>query len=303
MDINEKQQTAESIKALIKARWFFAATVFVQGLIISLFFSSVPLAPKWQLSLLLIASYLYNFIYWLYVKQPPEKMTEFGIKLVKACQVPLDFLAISTLLYLSGTIDKQIVVWYFVVLMSGISLHRKKGIILTAILCSFLYSGLAILEYYGLMTTSPGTTDFISIYGNFWFLMRRLIGFNSYVIAAAFFVWFLGDLFRRRERRLVDQKNDLVKKTNLLMIQTKELTQAKGQVEGALTRSDIARRAATQSIDEAEKSNLELKKKIDELEKFYKITVGREVRMVELKSQIKDLKDTIKKLEEELSGR
>jgi len=52
-----------------------------------------------------------------------------------------------------------------------------------------------------------------------------------------------------------------------------------------------------------EKANTELQKKIDELEKFYKITVGREVRMVELKSQIKDLKDTIKKLDEELSGR
>jgi len=70
-----------------------------------------------------------------------------------------------------------------------------------------------------------------------------------------------------------------------------------------LVTSDTARRAATQARNEMEKANLELKKKIDELEKFYKITVGREVRMVELKSQIKDLKDTIKKLDEELSGR
>ncbi len=52
-----------------------------------------------------------------------------------------------------------------------------------------------------------------------------------------------------------------------------------------------------------EKANLELKKKIDELEKFYNVTVGREVKMAELKSEIKQLKENIKRLEEKLIER
>ena len=44
----------------------------------------------------------------------------------------------------------------------------------------------------------------------------------------------------------------------------------------------------------------EVKKRKDELEKFYHLTVGRELKMVKLKEEIKDLKEQIKILEKKL---
>jgi len=118
-----------------------------------------------------------------------------------------------------------------------------------------------------------------------------------YIFGAAFYAGYLSGLFKRREKKLISQKKELEEKTNLLTLQTRELTQTKDQLEGALTRSDIARKAATQARDEMEKANIELKKKMEELEKFYNVTIGREVRMAELKEKIKELEGKLKKLE------
>jgi len=301
MDLFEKQQTIEAIRAVIKARWFFASTVFAQGLLVKFLAIGVPLATTFQLSLILVGSYFYNFGYWLYLRRPPEKISSFWLKTIKVLQIALDQLAVSAILFFSGTVDKQVIVMYFISLMIGISLYGKKGIILSALGCSFLYSGLVILEYYGLLSSVQGVKFFTSVLGDFELVKLRIIGFNAYVISAAFFAWFISNLFRTREKRLQDKTTQAVKQSQILLTQTQELTQSKDQIQGALVISDIAGRAAAQSRDEAEKANTELQKKIDELEKFYKITVGREVRMVELKSEIKDLRQTIKNLEGEIS--
>jgi len=48
-----------------------------------------------------------------------------------------------------------------------------------------------------------------------------------------------------------------------------------------------------QRTQELEKSYFEIKKRKDELEEFYNITVGRELKMVELKKEIKELKEKL----------
>jgi len=301
MDISEKKQLADSIKAIIKSRWFFAATVFVQGIIIKQFFPGVPLAPTWQLVIILVISYLYNISFWLYTSRPAEKITDWGIKIVKNLQLPSDALAVSAILYFSGTIDKLVVVWYFVILMIGIAIYGKKGIIWSSFVCSFLYSTLAIMEYYGFLKTPSGAVDFMSIKGNLIFAGRRLVGFNSYMVAAGFFAWFLGDLFRTREKGLINQRNELSKKTELLTLQTQELTKTKDYLHEALTKSDAARIETEKTKDQLQKSNLELQAKIKELEKYGQVTTGRELKMMELKEEIKKLQDTVGDMQEQLN--
>ena len=299
MDVPEKQQIIESIKAITKARWFFASTVFIQGIIVKYFFPGVPLARTWQLVGILVISYIYNLSFSLYVHRPAEKITDWGIKIIKNLQLPLDALAVSAILYFSGTIDKLVVVWYFVVIMIGIAIYGKKGIIWSTFICSALYSGLAIMEYYGFLNTPSGAIDFVSIKGNLTVTEGRIIGFNTYMIAAGFFAWFLGDLFRRREKRLVGQRNELSQKTEQLTHQTQELTKTRDYLHEALSKSDKARAEVEKTKEELQKTNLELKAKIVELEKYGEVTTGRELRMVELKEKMKSMEHEI----DELKGR
>ncbi|HDM67115.1 MAG TPA: PAS domain S-box protein, partial [Thermoplasmatales archaeon] len=52
-------------------------------------------------------------------------------------------------------------------------------------------------------------------------------------------------------------------------------------------------------ITDRKQMEKKLKEKIDELERYKKLTVGRELRMIELKQRIKELEEEIRKLQEE----
>lgn len=303
MDIFEKQETIEAIKVTVKARWIYASIIFLQGIVIKYGFPEIPLAGTTTLSLILASAFFFNFGYWLYIRRPPEKMSTWGLQTVKALQVIMDSIWVSAILFFSGTIGKMVIVAYFIAIMNGASLYKTRGMILSTLFLQFLFTILAVSQYYGVMKTEVPVKEIFS----YPFstkdknsLIFLLVSFYSYSSGAALFGGYLAGLFRRREGRLKKQKNELTKKTNILALQTQELIQAKGELQSALTKSDVARKAASLARDEMEKANLELNEKIDELEKFYKVTVGREVRMAELKSQISELKATIKKLEREL---
>ncbi len=85
MDIFEKQQAVEAIKIVIKARWFVTSNLFLQGIIIKLAFKSgTPIANISVLIFILLGSFGYDFIYWLYLRRRPDKISGFGLQTVKA---------------------------------------------------------------------------------------------------------------------------------------------------------------------------------------------------------------------------
>lgn len=300
MDVLEKQQTIEAISTVVKARWFYISTILLTGFVVKLFFSGVPLLSIFNFSLIALAGLSYNFVYWLYIRRPPQKISDWGLKIVKISQVIGDQLAISVILYFSGTANKAMVVFYLVTVMIASSLYGKKGIIFSTIFSMLIFSVTAFLEYFGLMpslspeafTQAPGKP----LAGNSGITKAFIVSFNLYLIAAAFVAGYIASLFRRREKRLVDQKNDLTQKSDLLIQQTEELSRTKDWLHEALTKSDKSRTELSKIKDDLEKSNSELKAKIEELEKYGQVTTGRELKMAELKEKIKALEIRVKEL-------
>jgi len=298
MDIFEKQQTIEALKTIIKARWFYTSIILLQATTLKLIFPNTPLPNDFLMSMIFVAVLVLNFGYWAYLRMKPENVNSLILKIIKFCQVSGDQLAMAAIIYFSGTANKQIAMMYIVTIMVASVLYKAKGVALWTLIAMLLYTGLVFLEYLGLLPKLPpeaaSQTAFKFLKGETNLTKMLLIGFNTYIMAAALYAVYLANIFRKREKRLRNKTDEVIKKSEVLNLQTQELTQSKDQLQDALVISDVARRAATQARDEAEKANLELKKKIDELEKFYKITVGREVRMAELKSEMKELKKKIK---------
>ena len=117
------------------------------------------------------------------------------------------------------------------------------------------------------------------------------------------FAIFLGDLFKKREKRLADQRDDLIKKSGLLTVQTQELTKTKDYLHEALTKSDKARTELEHTKAQLEKTNAELKAKLDEVEKYGQVTTGRELKMAELKEKIKSMEERIRELEQQITDK
>lgn len=89
---------------------------------------------------------------------------------------------------------------------------------------------------------------------------------------------------------------------------TKELEKARTALEVAKNVLEIRVRARTQELAElaqtletqVQERTKELQKKMEELEKFNKLAIGRELKMIELKKEIQKLKQDIKRLQAKL---
>ncbi|OGZ33592.1 MAG: hypothetical protein A2Y98_01510 [Candidatus Portnoybacteria bacterium RBG_19FT_COMBO_36_7] len=304
MDNFEKQQTIEAVKMVIKARWFYVLTIVLQGAVIKIWFPSVPLPTSFLIFLVVIIVFLINFGFWVYLRRSPEKINNFTLEVIKFSQVPLEQFGLAAILYFSGTANKMLLMMYIIPIMVGSALYRIKGIILSAFSTMILYSGLVFLEYLGLMpylSPEAAVQSTGKVLRGEWYLVKgHIIGFNLYIIGASFYAAYLANLFKRREKNLVLQKNDLAQKTQALMIQAEELEKTKNYLHEALVKSDKARADLEQIKSEIEKANSELKIKINELEKYSQVTTGRELKMIELKEEIKNLKETIGNLKSQL---
>ena len=87
-----------------------------------------------------------------------------------------------------------------------------------------------------------------------------------------------------------------------------ELLQKRREAEEAKSVLEIKVKARTKELEELTKSldqkvkerTKELQERINELEKFHKLTIGRELRMVELKKEIEKKEEEIERLKEQL---
>jgi len=308
MDTFEKQQRIESINGIIKVRWFIAIIIVGLGFVLKIKyfgwasgFQGDTISGYLKMVAFGSIAFGYNLVFWLIMKRlarkPVEKINDKTLSIVSVLQIIPDQIMFTLVYYNTGTVDSMSFVFYFISVLLASSLYKTKGIILTGLLSGFFYTMLLIVEYQGIIPHF-NTYQGVTLFGSPYVTKGKIVTFICYIGIMTFVAAFLSNLIRRREKNLREQRDKLYEQTHVLAVQTNELAQAQGQLQGALSRSDIAGRAATQARDEMEKANTELQKKIDELEKFYKITVGREVRMVELKGKIKELEKKIKGKEE-----
>ncbi|PIQ75407.1 MAG: hypothetical protein COV84_01355 [Candidatus Portnoybacteria bacterium CG11_big_fil_rev_8_21_14_0_20_40_15] len=305
MDIFEKQQTIEAIKTIVKARWFYASVVLLQGIILKLLFPSTPLPNDFLIPLIFVSVLVLNFGYWAYLRIKPENINSLTLKFIKFFQVSLDQLAIAAIIYFSGTANKQIIMMYIVTIMIASVLYKAKGVILWTFFAMLLYTGLVFLEYFGLLPElapeAASQTAFKFLKGETNFTKMLLIGFNTYMIAVALYAVYLVNIFRNREKKLRGKTDEAIKKSELLTLQTQELSKTKDYLHEALTKSDAARVEIEKTKAELEKANLELQAKVRELEKYGQVTTGRELKMIELKEEIKNLRETVENLKDQLA--
>jgi len=109
-----------------------------------------------------------------------------------------------------------------------------------------------------------------------------------------------GNLDYRVNIRAGDEIEQLGREFNRM---AERLKQSKGALEESKTALEIKIEARTKELQElaaglegkVKERTKELQLKIDELEKFQRLTIGREVAMVELKKEIKKIKEELKK--------
>jgi len=318
MDAFERQQKIESINGIIKIRWFIVAIIVGLGFVLkakyfgwATGFEGNSLSAYLKLGAFGSIAFGYNFVFWLFMRRlgrkPLEKISDRALSTMSILQIVPDQLMFTLVYYTTGTVDGMSFVFYFISVFLASSIYKSRGIILTGLLAGFLYTGLLIVEYQGLIP-HLNTYQGVTLFGSPYVTRGKIISFIFYIGVMTFAAAFLSNLIRNREKKLRQQRDQLSGQTQLLTVQTQELTKAKDYLHEALTKSDKsrmesekARAEANSAKEDLEKANLELQAKLREVEKYGQVTTGRELKMIELKEKIKNMETRMKELEQQIN--
>ena len=176
-------------------------------------------------------------------------------------------------------------------------------------LFSFVFISLVLFWEY----TGIGASH-LNIYGFFYqkpyYAMSFLaLSFLYFLIHDAnnLFIWrelkYKSKTLEERTKELEILKEQLDEKVKERTI---ELEKAKSELEESKTVLEIKVKARTRELEEltetldekVKERTVELQKRVNELERFHKVTVGRELKMIELKKELKKIKE-----EEKIKGR
>ena len=185
----------------------------------------------------------------------------------------IELFLISLIVYNSGGIEFTGGIFFlFIVIYGNIVLPKKEGFALSTIVVAF-YLFLVISEYFGLISFKEFFPMENNLYRNSVYLIIVIFSsiFTFYVVG--FIISSLTELLKKKNLKL-EEENDI------LMIKVKARTK------------ELEELANNQKNIIKEKTR-ELKDKVKELEKFNKLAVGRELRMVELKKENENLKKQI----------
>jgi len=309
MDTFEKQQRIESINGIIKIRWFIVSIIIGLGLALKakyfgvgwgIGFGADILSAYLKIGIFGAIVFGYNFIFWFFMRRlgrrPLEKISDRSLNIMSAMQIIPDQLIFAVDFYFTGTVDTMAFMFYFLSLFFAGSLYKTRGIVLTGIAAGFLFTFICVVEFKGLIPHFP-TYQSVTFFGDLYILRAKIFSFLSYIGIVTLTAVFLSNLIRNREQKLRQERDKVTEQSQVLTVQTQELTRTKDYLHEALTKSDAARVEIEKTKDQLQKANLELTAKIRELEKYGQVTTGRELKMMELKGQIKTLEKRIEELE------
>ncbi len=234
-----------------------------------------------QVSILLFIWFSLYFLFWRHLLESRKTIDE--IYNLYSCYNAVDFLLLTFIVHYLGSSGWIGIVFYLITLvLSGLLLPKKRTMIL-AVIASLSYTCLLVLEFFGIVAHNPlfrGT----DLHHSFSFLMTNVIITTAIFYFLADSVGVFSEMLRKRQKQLLMEKQKVVKAY-------KKIEDSKKVLEVRVKARTKELKELTEKQEDLIKSRTrELTQKVKELQSFQKIAVGRELKMVELKKKIKELK-------------
>jgi hypothetical protein len=289
---NGKTEMADLLKAVIyvdkRALLFLFVAVFLMLVVTLGFKIAVPSGIIFAFLTLVLTIFFANLFLYGHLPVKPRTFDEFENSLVGFYFVHL---LVYTIIvhYLGGVEWIGVIIYFFLIVEASIILSRKKALIVT-LGATIFYTSLLFLEYFGILphhrffVFAPNPHQNL-LYLFLTILTAALIGFHycSYLIGT------FSGMFRRISDDLRKERKELIKAK-------KELEESKAILEIKVRARTKELEELTQSLEEQVRERTkELQEKLEELERFQRLAVGRELKMIELKKEIKRLKEELQK--------
>lgn len=243
-----------------------------------------------------ISAYVFEFL----VKK--QKTSSGASNLYLGYSAIIELGLLSIIVFNSGGMEWVGAIFYlFTIIYSNIILSKPKGLVVS-LAAIIWYGGLVSLQCLGLIPFRPYFDLGVSLYRSPNYFLTTLLFVILTFLLAGLATGIFTDLLRKKTRELAEARAFLEKTKADLEIRvenrTKELKElAKSLDEQVQQRTKELQELTNSLKQQVEERTKELQKRVDELETFRGLTVGREMKMIELKKEIEELKEELKKAE------
>jgi len=193
----------------------------------------------------------------------------------------IDLVFLTVIIHYLGSVEWIGAIFYLCILSWASSVLTKGKVLILCVACVFFYTELATLEYFGVI---PHREVFSVSQGAYQDPAFILIQIAALIIAFFFIIenyGTLSDNLKQNQQKLVAAQGEIEESKNVLEIKIQARTK---ELQELTKRQEEIIKERTGEIQE----------KLEEMERFHGLAVGRELKMIELKKEIKKLEEKLK---------
>ncbi len=251
---------------IIKIRWFYTVGILLIGILTKTISESNVEFSFTAMVFLFVTFSAVNIMLHFAQKRVEKVFSKTLLSFISYTQIIIELVFFTIIMHSAGGVESVSMVFFFLTVVSASLIFGSTGSILTALASGVLINLLVIAEYYGFISHIPRYGATTIEFQSLSIALTKTITIAIFYVIVGSFSGYGAKMLFKREKSFEEKMQQLDEQTKSLARRGKELTAA----------------------------NRELDDKVDELERFQKQTVGRELKMIELKNKIKSLENKLR---------
>ncbi len=192
---------------MIKARWFYAPTLFLMGLLSKLDPLGKNFFPVPTMLFLFFSFILMNVVFFKLVKYIEVHNKTQYLNILATSQICLELLFFVIILHLSGGSQSVAPIFFFIPIVSSIILFDVIGSLIIATVSGIFVNSIVVLEYYKILQNVPGYPGSgINSYDEYLVALASSITITAVYFIVGALAGYLSSVIKNRESQLSESR-------------------------------------------------------------------------------------------------
>lgn len=239
---------------MITARWFYAPTLFLMGLLSTLDPLGKNFFPIPMMSFLFFSFILVNVGFYKIVRYIEAHNKDQYLDTLATSQISVELVFFVVILHLSGGAESVAPIFFFIPIVSSIILFDVIGSLIIATVCGMFVNSFPVLDYYKILQYIPGYPGpGIHTYDEFLVQLSSTITITAVYFIVGALAGYLSSVIKNRESQLAESR----RRAQLQAERLRLLNEAYNSYARQLVRKDLDLTKQNERYNELDKQKSE----------------------------------------------